>query len=170
MSGWGKLDNVTLSGNVTVANNGQLVTGFGGAVFTGNVNAGDYIFIGGLKYDVANVTSATTLYITTPKTGAAANVKAYVQQGPKFISNVQSKSNVYMIRNIIGVDATEAANVVGKTHNVNQPGWAHTITYTDANNQTRYKTETLVAMSKNFNKNSAGTLQQDAADDDIAPQ
>ena len=170
MSGWGNLDNVTLSGNVTVANNGQLVTGFGGAVFTGNVEAGDYIFIGGLKYSVANVTSDTTLYITTPKTGASANVKAYIQQGPKYISNVQTKSNVYMIRNVIGVDVTEAANVLNKARGINQPGWAHTITYTDANNQTRRKTETLVAMSKNFNENSAGSLQQDAADDDVAEE
>jgi hypothetical protein len=171
MSGWGKYDNITATGTVTVTNGSTTVTG-NATTFVGNVVAGDYVTIAGLKYKVAAVANATSLTITTPKTGGTSTaVKAYIQQGPKSIRPIVASGNTNnAVRSVIGVDSTEAANVIGKSHNINQPGWVATTTYTDAFGNTRYKVETLVATSKNFNRNSSGVLQQDGADDTFAPQ
>ena len=164
MSAWGNLDNVLISGNVTTTSGGATVSGFGGATFTSNVEVGDSIIISGAKYRVTAIASAGSLTIDPVAASTLANVKAYVQQGPKYIQNTAA-GNVYTIQNVYGVSADEVGVPENKARGFNQPGWASYITYQDAHGQTRTKVETLVAMSKNFNENSAGTLQTDALDD-----
>ena len=166
MSGWGTLDNLAATGTVTVVSGSATVTGSGTA-FTSNIKAGDSVTIASNKYRVTNVGNATSLSIDPVSATSTSGAKAYVQQGPKFVQNTAAE-NVYSIQNIYGISADEAGVPENKARNINQPGWAHYLTYVDAHGQTRYKTETLVAMSKNFNENSAGTLQTDAADDTVA--
>lgn len=171
MSSWGNFDNVTVKGNVTVATTSDLVSGFGGTEFTSNVNAGDYIFIAANKYQVQNVISNTQIYLTSLAATNSDNVKAYVQQGPKYISNAASDpANVlYSIQNMYGVDRLEIANTSPAANATSHTGWNHYITY-ESNSGTRVKVETLVAMSKNFNANATSHLQTDAADDSVYPQ
>lgn len=164
MSAWGNLDNVLISGNVTTTSASATVTGYGGAAFTTNVDVGDSIIIEGSKYRVTAIASASSLTIDPVAAATTNNVKAYVQQGPKFIANVTT-NNTYTIQNVFGVSADEVDVPENKARGFNQPGWSHYVTYQDAHGQTRYKTETLVAMSKNFNENGSGTLQTDALDD-----
>jgi hypothetical protein len=63
---------------------------------------------------------------------------------------------------------------MNKANNINQPGWIHQIVWTDAYGARRVKTETLVAMSKNFNRDdtanaalspTTGNILIDADDD-----
>lgn len=172
MSAWGNLDNLTAKGTVTTSNTSDLVTGFGGTEFTSNVLAGDYVFIAANKYQVQNVVSNTQIYLTNIAATTSANVKMYVQQGPKYISNaISDPSNVYggySIQRVFGIDRDEIANTISQA-NASHTGWTYQISYQDVNG-IRNKHETLVAMSKNFNANDAGTLQQDAADDSTYPQ
>lgn len=166
MSSWGNLDNVLISGNVTTTSASATVSGFGGAAFTTDVETGYSIFIAGQKYRVTAIASNGSLTIDPAAAATSDNVKAYVQQSPKYVQNT-APGNVYTIQNIYGVSADEVSVPENKARGFNQPGWSHYVTYTDAFGQTRYKTETLVAMSKNFNENSSGSLQQDASDDAV---
>ena len=175
MSSWGNLDNVLLSGNVVTATTANTVTGYGGAVFTNNVNAGDYIVIAGNKYQVEQVVSSTLLYLTTSNVATNSdNVKAYVQQGPKYVANVANGNmgNV-SIQDIYGIDRVEVGVPENRSRGIGHTGWVHYTTYTDALSQTRHKSEVLVALSKNFSSNASGDLfgvgaGTDADDDTVA--
>lgn len=172
MSAWGNLDNLLAKGNVTTSNTSDLVNGYGGTEFTSNINAGDYVFIAANKYQVQNVVSNTQIYLTSVAATTSANVKLYVQQGPKYISNaISDPSNVYggySIQRVFGVDRNEVANTFSRS-NASHTGWTYQIAYRDVNG-IRFKHETLVAMSKNFNANANGNLQTDASDDTVLPQ
>lgn len=162
MSSWGNLDNVTAAGTVYVATaNANAVLGVS-TYFTVNVKAGDYLTIAANKYQVEQVVSNTVIYLTASAATNSAGVKAYIQQGPKYIANVSTTENVYTIQRVIGADSVEVLLANNKSFgNVNHTGWNHVMTYTDAYGARRIKSEVLVAMSKNFNVNGSGTLQDD---------
>lgn len=168
MSSWGNLDNVVIQGNVIVATaNGVNVLGVGTA-FTSNIKSGDYITIASNKYQVNVISSDTVLTLTTPAATNTVGANAYVQQGPKYISNVvyaNRVSNLYSIQNVFGVDTLEIANTSPAANATTHVGWNHVRTV-----GTRVRVETLVAMSKNFNANATLHLQTDAADDSVYPQ
>lgn len=173
MSSWGNLDNVILSGNVVTSDASNTVTGYGGASFNTEVDAGDYITIESQKYQIEQVVSDSILYLTSIASANTDNVKAFVQQGPKYVSNIAVSENVYTIQRIYGIDRNEVGVPENKTRGISQPGWVHYNTYTDALGQTRHKAETLVAMSKNFASNITGSLfadtgSADANDDTVA--
>lgn len=174
MSSWGNLDNVQISGNVVTATTANTVTGYGGAAFTTDVDDGDYITIDSNKYQVEKVVSASVLYLTANAATITDNVKAFVQQGPKYVSNVALSQNVYTIQRIYGIDRNEIGVPENQDRGVaSHTGWTHYFTYTDALGQTRHKSEVLVAQSKNFASNAAGDLfgtgaGTDADDDTVA--
>lgn len=166
MSSWGNLDNVAITGNVTVTAGSAIVqNALGNAtVFLSEIDDGDYIIISGQKYQVRNVTSNFLLTLTDPS-AATGNVRVRVQQGPKYIANIALNANTYTIQRVFGVDRFEANVAENNNRNIKTPGWNHYFTYTDALGQTRHKNESIVAMSKNFNANAALALQTDASDD-----
>lgn len=113
MSSWGYIDNVAIKGTVTVSTSANTVTG-SSTEFVTNCKQGDYLTIAGNKYQVEQIVSNTSIFITT--TAAATNTSgatAYLQQGPKFLSNVNAalsggrQSNLATIQNVYGVDLTE---------------------------------------------------------------
>ena len=174
MSSWGNLDNVTLTGTVTVAvANGAAVLGTATA-FSTELKPGDYITIASNKYQIASIASNTALTLTSAAATTSVGVKAFAQQGPKYIANVTFPANNYSIQNIYGIDRNEITVDENKDRGVaSHTGWIHYTTYTDALNQTRNKSEVLVAMSKNFAANSTSVLfgagaGQDANDDTVA--
>jgi hypothetical protein len=177
MSAWGKLDNVSIRGNVVVSTaNGNAVLGVN-SEFVTNVRAGDYITIASNKYQVDRVISNTSLWLTFPSATTTVGAIAYVQQGPKYISNanvVVSGSNVYTIQKIYGVDRVEANVTSNKQKGIHHPGWVYYNTYTTTQGATRNKAEVLVAMSKNFASNATGVLfgtgaGTDANDNSVVP-
>lgn len=168
MSSWGNLDNVIIQGNVIIAvANGVNVLGIGTA-FTSNIKNGDYITIDSNKYQVNVISSDTVLTLTTEASTNTVGANAFIQQGPKYISNVvydDRSSNLYTIQNVFGVDILEIANTSPAANATTHVGWNHVKTV-----GSRVRVETLVAMSKNFNANATSVLQTDAADDSVYPQ
>lgn len=165
MSGWGKYDNVTATGTVTLTSGSATVVG-SSTTFGTDVKAGDSISVAGNKYRVTAVANASYLTIDPVAAGSGGGATAYVQQGPKFVANTApAMGNILTIQNVYGASANEVGVPENKARGFNQPGWVSYHTYTDALGQTRNKVETLVATSKNFNKNASDVLQADAADD-----
>ena len=185
MSSWGKLDSKQLTGNVTVTNDSVTVSNALGnaTTFTSDVKPGDYFVFGpvtgnsNVKYYVTAVSSDTEITLSTAYEGANASGVANVQQGPKYVTVVENvRGNAYTIQKIYGVDSNEAGNTMNKANNINQPGWVHQIVWTDGFGARRVRTETLVAMSKNFNRDdtanvdlspTTGNLLVDADDDTV---
>ena len=145
---------------------------------TGGILAGDYIEIhhnsntkvdagkigDSPTYQVAKVTNAIHIVLTTPASFSGNLVHPTVQQGPKYLANISSGTdtvnkgnvgsdpgtrNVYSIQRVYGIDQT-AANVNFNKHelNIKTPGWVHSYEYQYRGN-TRTRTEQLVAVSKN---------------------
>jgi hypothetical protein len=163
MSSWGLKDREALAGTAATTTLSNVVTGTS-TFFVGNVNMGDYITLQSRKYQVEQVVTNTSLYLTSVGAANVSGQTAYVQTGPKYISNVSPTENVYTIQRVYGVDATEI-NVANAAANASHTGWIHYSTYTDAFGNVRKKSEVLVALSKNFTAASAG----DGADDEILP-
>lgn len=166
MSSWGNLDNVAATGTVTAYAGNTRVNGSGTA-FTSNIKEGDYLTLTGTKFQVATIASDTVLELTG-NGKAVSGATAYIQQGPKWISNVAVSENVYTIQRVYGADRVEIG-VANAAANASHTGWIHFMDYTDANGNYRRKSEVLVAMSKNFNANATGHLQVDANDDTVLP-
>jgi len=157
MSQWGKLDRVNLPGTATVAQN------FANVVFsqsqTANVAIGYALVIANVEYIIANIVSATevTLDVNYEASSGASDGVA-VQQSPKTLrtygwgANLLLGANTVNTRNVFGIDAREANVISNKNRGFNSPGWVHYQTWTNSQGATRYRTETLVAMSKNFNR------------------
>ena len=162
MSQWGKLDRVNLQGTATVAVNAANV------VFsqsqTGNVAIGYALVVANVEYVIANIVNATTITLDVDYAGAstAAQDGLAIQQSPKTLrtygwgghgaANLLNGANTVNARNVYGVDAREANVISNKNKGFNSPGWVHYQTWTNTQGSTRHRTETLVAMSKNFNR------------------
>lgn len=114
MSSWGYTDNVAIAGTVTTYTaNGNVVGS--STYFTVNVKDGDYLFIAGAKYQVQNVISNTILTLSSPTATAGGSRTAYLQQGPKFLSNLNGSyptrtNNLATIQNVYGVTYEEMIN------------------------------------------------------------
>lgn len=164
MSQWGNFSNLNLKGTVTTSTSADLVSGFT-TEFVSNIKAGDYIVIASNKYQVYNVVSNSQIYLSNVAATSSDNVKAFLQQGPKDLSNVTTyvgragrQSNVYNIQNVYGVDRQEITIPENRDRGVNHTGWLHYTTHTTSQGCVRHKSEMLVSMSKNFDSSSAGTL------------
>lgn len=179
MSQWGKLDRVNLPGTATVAQN------FANVVFsqsqTANVAIGYALVVANVEYVIANIVSATevTLDVNYESASGVSDGLA-VQQSPKTLrtygwggqgaANLLYGANTVNARNVLGVDAREANVISNKNKGFNSPGWVHYQTWVNTQGTTRHRTETLVAMSKNFNKYTVDTLTGLDANDDATVQ
>lgn len=129
MSSWGYTDNVAIAGTVSAYTQNVNVVG-SSTYFTVNVKDGDYLFISGKKYQVANVTSNTALYLTNVAAANIAGATAYLQQGPKFLANIVQmgggdtgrQNNVATIQNVYGVDLSEMSTKQAKDVTVSDVG------------------------------------------------
>jgi hypothetical protein len=127
MSSWGYTDNAALTGTITGYTANVNVVGSGTA-FTTEVDGGNYLVIGGQKYQVNNVTSATALTLTSVLSSATSGATAYLQQGPKFLSNVNAQlsngrqNDLSTIQNVYGVDLSEMGTKQVKTATVTAAG------------------------------------------------
>lgn len=177
MSQWGKLDRVNLPGTAVVAQNASNV------VFsqsqTANVAIGYALVIANVEYIIASIANATivTLDVNYEASSGVADGLA-IQQSPKTLrtygwggngaANLLLGANTVNARNVFGVDANEANVISNKNKGFNSPGWVHYQTWTNTQGSTRHRTETLVAMSKNFNRSNVDfNLGLDANEDAI---
>jgi len=174
MSTWGKLEKLTLTGTVSVANGNRGVTGTGTA-FLNEVRVGNYFVVGNVgvaRHYVANIISNTSLNLSNVFSGPTnGTAKANIMQGPAFVYSTANANVMYTIQRVYGVNRVEA-NVPGnKANGFSHSGWNHSIGYVDGYGRRRRKTEVLVAMSKNFNANViSGNLFADSDDNDMVAQ
>jgi hypothetical protein len=76
---------------------------------------------------------------------------------PKYLSDtLRNTQSVSDLDATFGVAGTEEAVTANKAKGIQHPGWVTVRTYTDAQGNTRYKSETLVA---------SGSMTGDASDD-----
>jgi hypothetical protein len=173
MSQWGKLDRFELPGTV-MANLGS-TTVVTSQDQTANIKVGYALVLANVEYTVANVLGNATYTLDVAYEAAntvGAVSFAAVQQQPKTLrtygwgANLLLGANTVNARNVYGVDAKEANVASNKNRGFNSPGWVHYQTWVNTQGTTRYRTETLVAMSKNFNKSNADfTIGIDANED-----
>jgi hypothetical protein len=179
MSQWGKLDRFVIPGTVT-ANLGNYGVSFSQSQ-TANIAIGYALVLGNVEYIIANVVNSANVTLDVPY--EAANTQgavsfAAVQQSPKSLrtygwggegaANLLLGANTVNARNVFGVDAKEANVKSNKDRGFNSPGWVHYQTWVNSQGTTRYRTETLVAMSKNFNKSNVDfNIGVDANEDAI---
>lgn len=174
MSQWGNRDNIPLQSTVTVVSGSKTVVS-AGTDFSGNVDAGDTIFLNNVAYKVEKVLSANTLVLDVNYENANATLSgSYIQQSPKDITtygwgNVTTGANTVNARNVYGVDRLEINVAENKDKGINHTGWVHHRSYTNTQGSLRNRSEVLVAMSKNFNANATGVLSTDANDDVVVP-
>lgn len=141
MASWGYTDNAAIQGTVTGYTQNVNIVGSSTA-FLSNVKGGDYLTIGGQKYQVNAVTTNTALTLTSPLASATSGATAYVQQGPKFLANVNAdlsdrQSNLATIQNVYGAVFEEMNTAVLSAIAV----------YTAGNYTTAAKANTTVTIS-----------------------
>ena len=178
MSQWGKRDRINLSGITATANlNSRTVVvnstnNLTGPFVVANVNVGDSLVIENVRYRVEAIPLANTITLDVAFTSSNSAVLTLgVQQSPKELTTYgwgnaaiglwNSKRNVY------GVDSLEAGVAGNKANGISHTGWVRYETYTTSAGSFRRKSEVLVAMSKNFNRDQAGALLTDSNDDAI---
>jgi hypothetical protein len=170
MSSWGYTDNVAIAGTVSAYTQNVNVVG-ASTYFTVNVKDGDYLFISGRKYQVANVSSNTALYLTGVAAANVAGATAYLQQGPKFLSNIAQlgggdtnrQNNVVTIQNVYGVTLDEmVSNVANGTTitNVGAAYFANVVANTYANVYTTgaFQPITNANVTLNFSGNALASI------------
>jgi hypothetical protein len=121
-----------------------------------------------------------TLDVAYTGASAAAQDGLAIQQSPKGLrtygwggegaANLLLGANTVNIRNVFGIDAREANVKSNKDRGFNSPGWVHYQTWVNSQGTTRYRTETLVAMSKNFNRSNVDFNVGLDANDDVTIQ
>lgn len=158
MSGWGKADDKTSTGTLSIASNGA-VTG-SSTLFTTQAKVGDFIKVANIgsgsaetyEWIIATITDNTTAtvaeadpardYSAAYTTFSGAGAQNYdLSEKPKWLAYGDSTPATSL--EVYGVDENEMAankNVEGAAH----AGWVHVRT-----NGSRKIVETLVAMSKN---------------------
>jgi hypothetical protein len=166
MALWGNKDSKTAAGTIAITTAGA-VTGTGTA-FTTAAKTGNYITAGGRDYQIVNIasdTAATVIAGTNNGNGAMTAVSGgstyALSEKPAFVAHEASASGRSGDSSkVFGVNVTEAGVAANQAKGLNTPGWVRYNTYTDAQGNTRNKSEVLVAASS-FTAAVAG----DAADD-----
>ena len=166
MALWGNKDSKTAAGTVSITTAGA-VTGTGTA-FTTAAKIGNTMTVTGTEYQIvaiASDTACTVIAGTNNGNGAvtAKTAQSYaLSEKPAFVAHEGSETGgrAGNSSKVFGVNETEAAVVSNRAKGLKTPGWVRYNTYTDAQGNTRHKSEVLVAAG-GFTVAVAG----DAADD-----
>lgn len=168
MALWGKLDQASITGTVRLVNNSATVAANTATALNTELEVGDVIYLStantaagaNTRYRVDAIANGTSISIGRTYAATTNNTAtAYLQQQPKYIiTNGQPGQRT---NDVIGVDRTEAGIAANRAKGIQTPGWVSHRTYTDSAGNTRYKTETLVAM-----RSMTAAVAADANDDD----
>ncbi len=170
MALWGNKDDIYSPGTVYVDYAAGIATG-AGTSFTA-ASEGDVISIGaGNTFGeavISGITSDTLISIASTQFLSGAEISGVnytISQKPKYTLH----DSHYGADEIYGVDEKEASAAISTKYAVTHAGWVGIITYIDADNQLRVKTETLVAMSGITTGTTAYDAAGDSDDDTIFP-
>lgn len=168
MALWGNKDSKTATGTVSITTAGA-VTGTG-TLFTTQAKTGDTMTVTGTDYQIvaiASNTACTVIAGTNNGNGlvTAKTAQAYaLSEKPVFVAHESADSSGRSGNSskVFGIDETEAKVASNIAKGLNTPGWVRYTTYTDAQGNTRNKSEVLVA-GGSF----TAAVTGDAADDAV---
>jgi hypothetical protein len=157
MALWGKADKIYSSGTITINGTNyanKTITG-SGTSFT-SASVGDVISVGAGgtlgEAVISAVTSNTVISVATTQYLSVNNISGAsytISQKPVYSlqdSNLSPNSPSSTTR-VYGVDIAEVGVASTSRTKIAHGGWVATHTYTDADNNVRFKSEVLVAMS-----------------------
>lgn len=152
MALWGTKDTKTVAGTVAVTQNSTAIVGTTTS-FTTELKSGQTLVIAGVEYRVDVVTDDTHATLHTVYAGTtASDLTVTATEEPAYVMDSERAS-------VVGVSVAEAQNANNRAAGIKTPGWTKTVTYTDAQGNTRVKSEVLVAFG--------GDITGDAADDAV---
>ena len=152
MALWGNKDSKTAAGTIAITTAGA-VTGTGTA-FTTAAKVGNYITAGGRDYQIVEITSNTAARVIAGTNNGNGTVTAVLagasyalSEKPAFVAHESAETSGKSgnSSNVFGVNLTEAGVAANRAKGIKVPGWTRYTTYTDAQGNTRHKTEVLVA-------------------------
>ena len=139
MSGWGRNDNITVTGTLAVTQTSKAVVGSGTAFLT-ELKAGNSITIASVDYAIDAIIDNTNLNLHFAYAGTTASGLTVVGHQKPTADVLKQPTDIY------GVDLVEVASTAG----IAAPGWVHRRTV-----GTRVLHETLVAMKNPPTENNA---------------
>ena len=166
MALWGNKDIKTSTGTVSITTAGA-VTGTS-TLFTTEAKIGNTMLVTGTEYQIVNITSPTACTVIAGNNNGNGLVTAKTAQSyslsekPSYVAHGSADSASIMGNSakVFGVNETEAAVASNKAKGIAHAGWVRYHTYTDAQGNTRNKSEVLVA-GGGF----TSAITADAADD-----
>lgn len=168
MALWGNKDSKTATGTIAIATTG-VVTGTS-TLFTTEAKIGNTITAGGRDYQIVEITSNTVAKVIAGNNNGNAAVTAVttgssyaLSEKPCYVAH-GSADSVSVLGNsakVFGVDMTEETVAANKAKGFAHSGWVRYHTYTDAQGNTRNKSEVLVAGG------TTAAVMGDAADDAV---
>lgn len=142
MSLWGVRDTFAVTGtSIAVVNGSADIVGTGTS-FTTQFQEGQAITISGVRYKILKITDNTHITLAIPYAGSSATVLVASLSGmdnPKYVHQQDLQYLYFVSREEAQLDSNKAKGL-------NEPGWWYWRTYVDADGNTRYKAEHLVAM------------------------
>ena len=149
-----------------------------GTSFTSELEVGNCIRANESWFSVASISNNTVMTVRSDFLG---EVVPAVDAANTFVIGTPPKSMSWtdgtLVRNrdaiagltadnaeVLFIDTTEAALAANKAKGLDTGGWTSYRTYEDADGNTRYKTEVLVAMRRDPSAYSAGVSAGDAGD------
>jgi len=178
MSLWGDQESVAGTGTIEITATTGAVAGTTTA-FTTELSVGDFIRADEAWFAVTSITSDTVMTVSADYLGEAVPA---VAAGNAFVIGKPPKSIAFTDGTLVAerdalpttsaannsevlfIDTTEAALAANKAKGLDTGGWTSYRTYEDADGNTRYRTEVLVAMRRTGASFSAGVAAGDAAD------
>jgi hypothetical protein len=166
MALWGNKDSKTATGTVSITTAGA-VTGVGTS-FTTEAKIGNTMTVTGNEYQIVEITSNTAARVIAGTNNGNGTVTAKTSQSfalsekPSYVAHESAgqQGRAGDSSKVFGVNVTEAGVAANRAKGLNTPGWVRYNTYTDAQGNTRNKSEVLVAASS-----FTVAVSADAADD-----
>lgn len=167
MALWGNKDSKTATGTIAISTAG-VVTGTG-TLFTTEAKTGNTITAGGRDYQIVEITSNTAARVISGTNNGNNSLTAVsggssyaLSEKPSFVAHESAETGGRSGNSskVFGVDVTEAGVAANRAKGLQIPGWVRYNTYTDAQGNTRHKSEVLVASSSY-----TAAVMGDAADD-----
>jgi hypothetical protein len=168
MALWGNKDSKTAAGTVSITTAGA-VTGSGTA-FTTAAKVGNTMTVNSTDYQIVAIASDTACTVIAGTNNGNGTVTAKTAQAyalsekPSFVAHecADSSGRSGASVKVFGVNETEAAVASNRAKGLKASGWVRYNTYTDAQGNTRNKSEILVAAG-----GFTAAVTSDAADDAV---
>ena len=172
MALWGNKDSKTAAGTIAITTAGA-VTGTGTA-FTTAAKVGNTITASTREYQIVSITDDTHCTVISgtnngngSMTAVTAGTSYALSEKPAFVAHESAETGGRSGNSskVFGINETEAGVAANRAKGLKTAGWVRYNTYTDAQGNTRHKSEVLVA-GGSFTAAATGDAADDATEAD----